>query len=188
MQSIPPTPTTSSTPASPEPGSEPPAQTPAPRMPPAPLFKVANPVLRWLLRSPFHRLVSKGLALLTFTGRKSGRQISTPVAYHRLDGQIVVFSDSGWWRNLAKGEPATLRLAGRDVAARAEVVRDKDEMVRIYQRLQRSGDEATARRLRMIHGLEQKRPPTDADVRAAFETPRRPGHSWLMVRFTPLAE
>jgi hypothetical protein len=156
-------------------------------MPPAPLFLVANPLLKWLLRSPFHGRVSKMLALLTFTGRKSGKQFTTPVGYHRMDGQIVVFTDSGWWRNLTKGAPATLRLEGRDVPVRTEVVRDKDEIVRVYQRLQRSGDESVAKRMRMIYGLDQNRPPTDADVRAALETPRRHGHTWLMLRFTPLS-
>ena len=186
MQDTPSTPSTSPTPAVPASGAEQPTQTPTPRMLPAPLFRVINPVMKWLLRSPFHGRISKDLTLLTFTGRKSGRQFTTPVGYHRLDGEIVVFTDSGWWRNLTRGAQATLRLQGRDVPVRAQVVKDKDEIVRVYQRIQRSGDEARAKRMRMIYGLDQARPPTDADVRAALETPRRHGHTWRMIRFTPL--
>jgi hypothetical protein len=43
-------------------------------MPPARLFKLVNPVLKAVLRSPLHRRLSKSLALLTFTGRTSGRR------------------------------------------------------------------------------------------------------------------
>ena len=168
--------------------SETPTQVPNPRMPPAPLFKVVTPILKWVLASRFHGRASKELALLTFTGRKSGKRFSTPVGYHRMDGQYVVFSDSGWWRNLTKGAPATLRVEGREIPVRTEVVRDKDAIVRVYQRIQRSGDESKAKRMRMIYGLDQTRPPTDADVRAALETPRRHGHTWLMLRFTPTGE
>ena len=56
------------------PPAEAPTQTPAPRMPPARLFKLVNPVLKAVLRSPLHRRLSKSLALLTFTGRTSGRR------------------------------------------------------------------------------------------------------------------
>jgi hypothetical protein len=157
-------------------------------MPPGPLFKAVNPVLRWLLRSPFHGGISKSLALLTFTGRKTGKRYTTPVGYHRVDGKIIVFTDSGWWRNLPTGATATLLIAGREVPVRAEAVKDTDAMLRVYQRIQASGNESTAKRMRTIYGLDQNRPPTDADVRAALETPRRPGHPWRMLQFSPLPE
>src|SRR5262249_17743027 len=48
---------------------------------PEPLFVVINPVIRALLRSPVHGLMSKSLMLITFTGRKSGRRYTTPVRY-----------------------------------------------------------------------------------------------------------
>ena len=43
-------------------------------------YKVANPVMKALLRSPLHGLVSKNIALLHFRGRKSGRDFVTPSA------------------------------------------------------------------------------------------------------------
>jgi hypothetical protein len=107
------------------------------------------------------------------------------VAYHRVGGEIVVFTDSGWWRNLTKGAPATLRLEGRDVPVRSEAVRDKEELRRVFQGLQSAEDESKARRMRMIFGLDQSRPPADADIRAALAAPRRTGHDWRMLRFTP---
>lgn len=38
-----------------------------------PAFRVINPLMEALLRSPLHGLVSDSLLLVTFTGRKSGR-------------------------------------------------------------------------------------------------------------------
>ena len=46
------------------------------RRPPAWL----NTLMSLLLRSPFHGLVSTHLMLIRFTGRKSGKLITTPVS------------------------------------------------------------------------------------------------------------
>ena len=43
--------------------------------------KLYNPLMKWLLRSPLHGVVSKMYLLVTFTGRKSGTVYSTPVEY-----------------------------------------------------------------------------------------------------------
>jgi F420H(2)-dependent quinone reductase len=60
------------------------------------------------------------LLFLTTTGRKSGRQQTTPVLYlaepHRW---VVVASNGGanwepgWWLNLRAGMPATIRVGGK---------------------------------------------------------------------------
>jgi hypothetical protein len=38
------------------------------------LYRVANPVVKMLLRSPLHGIASGNIALLHFRGRKSGRE------------------------------------------------------------------------------------------------------------------
>ena len=40
-----------------------------------------NPAICAVLRSRFHWLLSRGLMLVTVTGRKSGRQYTIPVGY-----------------------------------------------------------------------------------------------------------
>ena len=45
------------------------------------IYKVANPVVKALLRSPLHRIASGNVALLHFRGRKSGREFVTPLSY-----------------------------------------------------------------------------------------------------------
>lgn len=56
-------------------------QTSVRKQPPPEVFKLINPMIARLLRSPFHRGLSKHLMLLTFRGRKSGQRYTTPVGY-----------------------------------------------------------------------------------------------------------
>jgi hypothetical protein len=61
-----------------------------------------NPVMRGMLRSPLHTIVSKNIAILHFTGRKSGKAFNTPLSYMR-EGNTVRFLSSTetlWWQNL----------------------------------------------------------------------------------------
>ena len=58
--------------------------------------------------------------LITFTGRNSGRQFTTPVRYFR-DGETVrsfTSAESQWWRNLRGGADVVLRIEGRDAPYR----------------------------------------------------------------------
>ena len=86
------------------------------------LYRMINPPVRWLLRSPIHGLMSKNTLLLEFQGRKSGRALSTPISYYEAGGVMRGFTDRrfGWWRNLEQGRVhATVR--GRRYEVRAEV-------------------------------------------------------------------
>lgn len=101
---------------------------------PKPVFEYfVNPLMKALLRSPLHGLVSDALLLLTFTGRKSGRTYATPVGYEALDGTLYVTSqtDRVWWRNLRGGAEVTVRLRGERRAGFAQVIED-DERVADY--------------------------------------------------------
>ncbi len=94
-------------------------------IPPA-IIRVLNPVMKALLRSPLHGMASTNIMLITFTGRKSGRQYTTPVSYVR-EGQTVrcfTHADTPWWRNLRDGGDVTLRIRGGDVAGRAEAIHE----------------------------------------------------------------
>lgn len=85
---------------------------------------ILNKVTTALLRSPLHFLVSGNLLLITFTGRKSGKQFTTPVTYTQKGDVVRVFSNQRWWRNLVGGAAVTVRLRGSDIAGHAEVVQD----------------------------------------------------------------
>lgn len=103
-------------------------------------FTRLNPVFRAVLRSPLHWLVSPGLMLLTFTGRKTGREYTIPVGYQKQpDGAIVVMISEAWkkqwWRNCREPAPVSLRLRGRDLRGTATLVAPgSDDHLRLAER------------------------------------------------------
>lgn len=54
------------------------------------LNRVVNPLVRWLIGSPFHRLASRWLALITYTGRRTGRRYTIPVSYQMAGAQVTI--------------------------------------------------------------------------------------------------
>ncbi len=74
--------------------------------------------------------------LITFTGRNSGRQFTTPVRYFR-DGETVrsfTSAESQWWRNLRGGADVVLRIEGRDTPYHATAVENDPETVKKWLR------------------------------------------------------
>ena len=85
-----------------------------------------NRLMIGLLRSPVHFLLSRTTLVMTVTGRRSGRRYPIPVRYLRTGDQVLVSTDSRWWRNLQVGAPVTLLLRGREVSGWAEVSTDPE--------------------------------------------------------------
>ena len=86
---------------------------------------VANVVVRWLLRSPLHRLLSRSLMVIEYEGRRSGRRFRLPVGYVRHEGSILVLVSRAdtktWWRNFREPRAVRLRIAGEDVSGTARL-------------------------------------------------------------------
>ena len=129
----------------------------SPPVPPAVFEGLVNPLMKLLLRSPLHFLASEALLLITFTGRKSGREYTTPVGYEQLDGTLYVTTqtDRVWWRNLRGGAEVSVRLRGEPRRGRAEVIED-DESVAEYVHgfLERHGLDAASRIALAVHADE----------------------------------
>jgi hypothetical protein len=81
-----------------------------------------NDFIIWLLRSPFHGILSNGMMLVTVTGRKTGKNYTLPVEYYRENGYLWVMTsrDRTWWRNLRGGAKAALLLKRKPITAFAE--------------------------------------------------------------------
>jgi deazaflavin-dependent oxidoreductase (nitroreductase family) len=94
-----------------------------------------NPIIEWLLRSPFHSFVSKNMMLITYIGRKSGKKYTTPVNYLNMvqDGDQFLATTSirerTWWRNLRDRKPFTVRLQGKDYSAASDVIEDEQGVI-----------------------------------------------------------
>jgi hypothetical protein len=86
-----------------------------------------NSMMVWLLRSPFHGMMDKGMMLVTLTGRRSGKVYTIPVNYLREGNTLWVTSlrSRTWWRNLVGGAPLHVLLAGQELNAQGEAIVDE---------------------------------------------------------------
>lgn len=98
-----------------------------------------NRVMAGMLRTPgLQRRVGRGTALLTFTGRRTGRTYTTPVSYARAGDRVIIVGhvNRTWWRNLPDRPQVGLRLAGSDHVGTARVVTgdesDAVDLLRAY--------------------------------------------------------
>lgn len=82
-----------------------------------------------MLRSPLHRIVSRSIMLITFTGRKSGKSYTTPISYLRDDDMVTAFTGANWSRNLIDGAPVTLNIKNKEYQGQADVVADDKRAV-----------------------------------------------------------
>ena len=82
-----------------------------------------------MLRSPLHRIVSRSIMLITFTGRKSGKSYTTPISYLRDGDMVTAFTGANWSRNLIDGAPVTLNIKNKEYQGQADVVADDKRAV-----------------------------------------------------------
>src|SRR5205085_4928986 len=100
--------------------------------------RTVNPLLRALLSSPAHTLASGRLALITYTGRRSGRQYTIPVLYRDKGDEVTIAvgwpERKVWWRNLTgEGGPVRLVVRGRELRGHAMATKQpgRDALVRV---------------------------------------------------------
>jgi F420H(2)-dependent quinone reductase len=104
----------------------------------APLFNA--PVAAVAGSRRFGGLVNRNITMLGYTGRRSGRRFTTPVAYRRTGDEIIVNANlpetKTWWRNfLGDGGPVTLQLDGTERTGHAVATRDDKGRVTVTVRL-----------------------------------------------------
>jgi hypothetical protein len=101
------------------------------------LNRAINPLVRLLIRSPLHWLASRRLALITYTGPRSGRRYTIPVGYQMADLQVTITVGSpdhkAWWRSLTgTGAPVELIVRGRPRTGHAVATHTGDQaLVRV---------------------------------------------------------
>lgn len=88
-----------------------------------------------LLDSPLGGLLGRSTAIVSYTGRRSGRTVTLPVSYRRR-GDIVVIGVLGpgsktWWRNFRGGAPMQLTLGDERRTAHAVAIERPNGAVRI---------------------------------------------------------
>jgi hypothetical protein len=84
--------------------------------------------------------IRRSITLVTYTGRRSGRTFSIPVAYRRSGEDIEIAANmpdaKTWWRNfVGDGAPMSLTLDGTERAGHAVAHRSADGRVTVRVRL-----------------------------------------------------
>jgi hypothetical protein len=95
-----------------------------PAVPPKRIMAVTNVIVRFLLRSPLHFLLSNTLMLLTYLGRKSGKRYTNPVSYMREGDVVTVFTYRSWWQNVRGGAPVLVEIKRHRMGGTAEAISD----------------------------------------------------------------
>jgi deazaflavin-dependent oxidoreductase (nitroreductase family) len=95
------------------------------------IMSLLNVPMRVLLGLPFATPLGGRLMLLSYTGRKSGKAYRQPVSYVQQGNTLLSPGGGNWKWNLRDGQPVRIRLRGRDVLARPELIKDPDEIERL---------------------------------------------------------
>jgi deazaflavin-dependent oxidoreductase (nitroreductase family) len=103
-------------------------QRPAGRQAQARFIRIVNVPMRTILGLPFPTPLGSRLMLVHLTGRRSGRHYRQPVSYVRHGDALLTPGGGNWKLNLVDGPPVHIRLRGRDITARPELVSDADQI------------------------------------------------------------
>lgn len=132
--------------------------------PPKYVLRIVNPLMKAVLRSPLHRLLSKNLMLLTVTGRKTGRTYTLPVGRHESpDGTFLLSAGGNWRHNLRGGADVRVTLDGRERAGHATLEEDPERAAEAFKTmLYHAGPRALAVKVSVDHS------PTAAEIQPAL--------------------
>jgi len=92
------------------------------------------------------------MLLITVTGRKSGKLITTPTAYLREGNTLWLFSQrtSKWWRNLRGGANAKVVLGGQSIQGHGSVIEDEHTVAqRLFENFKKDAQRAKILQIRI---------------------------------------
>ena len=96
------------------------------------MWRIVNPLVVLIARSPIHLLVSTQILVTQFNGRKSGNPYRVPVSFHKDENTYtcVTLRSNLWWKNLIALERTDIWLNGRLVNVQLELEYEDDEVVK----------------------------------------------------------
>ncbi len=114
-----------------------------------------NDFMAWVLRSPLHGMLSKGMMLITITGRKTGKKYTTPVGYY-MEGDdmwVITSRERKWWKNLQGGAKVDLLLKRKPVQGFADTdLNEKSVEARMVEYLRHVPQAAKPMKIRVENG------------------------------------
>ena len=129
--------------------------------PPPAVIRVVNPILGFLLRTPLAGPARKQLMVLSFTGRKTGRQFSIPVSAHVIDNDLYALTGAPWKQNFRDGAAAKVVYRGKTTAMRGELIRDRAVVSDLFLRCAESYGVQRAQRMIGLKFRDQRIPTLD---------------------------
>lgn len=135
----------------------------SPKMSPA--SKLAMKVQAFMLRRNWMGPMGDFVGVITTTGRRTGRSVSTPIGYV-IDGDYFVATTNGkgtmrsnWYQNVLAKPAAVLTIKGQDTPVTVEFLNGADERkYAIQQFRQKRGD-----RFKSFFGVEATAPDSEIE-------------------------
>ena len=146
--------------------------------PPVSLLHAANPIVRFLMRTPLPGGLRDQVMVVNVTGRRTGRRYSIPLSAHRIDGDLYALSSAPWKHNFRGGAAAEVLVGGRTTRMRGELIEDRAVVAELSRRCAASYG---VRRAQPLMGLKFRdgRLPTVEEFAEAVDR-----HRYAAVRFT----
>jgi hypothetical protein len=102
---------------------------------------VGNAIVGAVLRSPLHGLMSSSTDLVRYTGRRTGRTVTTPTQYARDGDDLIILAGhpgtKQWWRNFVGGADLEVLLDGVWVPMRGEALDGRERPEEVAPLLER---------------------------------------------------
>lgn len=147
--------------------------------PPDAVLRAVNPMLKLLLRTPLAGGARHQLMVVSFTGRKSGRQYSIPLSAHLLDDVLYALTAAPWKHNFRDGATAQVMHNGKTATMCGELIGDPALVSDIYARCAESYGAKQAQRMMGLKFADQQVPSRDQFAQAVDQL------HLAAVRFTP---
>jgi hypothetical protein len=132
----------------------------------APFFAKANAVIRPLLNSPLHGLVSGRLMLVRYVGGKTGSEYTFATGYFPWDdGDVLVSSTANWSKSLGSARNVHVLIRRKWFTAAPTVIRQVDEKADLLGEFAKRNGPKAAKGLML--GLPGNRQPDRQQLLAA---------------------
>jgi hypothetical protein len=126
--------------------------------PPAAILRVVNPILRFLLRTPVMGAARNQLMVMSFRGRKTGRQYAIPLTAHRRGADLYALTGAPWRLNFRDGTAAEVFHNGTTTTMHGELIEDRSRVADLYRSFSESYGVKGAQRLIGLKFRDQRMP------------------------------
>ena len=143
------------------------------------LLRAANPAMRFVLGTPLAGPLRKQMMVVSFKGRKTGRQYSIPLSVHVVDAQLYAFTNAPWKNNFRDGADAEVVHNGKRTPMRGELITDPGVVADLSHRFAESYG---VKRAQLMLGLSfrDRRIPTLEEFTAAAQR-----ENLVLIKLTP---